>query len=160
MKRKSLDKPWKIITNYPRLILHVRSNIPTDGNGIPFHRTRHLRRFGSHFQSRMFYFPLHFTCNQKHMECFICKLPKQIKQAIRCWREFIPPVHHSLSSLSKLPSLLLFFPPAQSSRLIAVSVPSVSASTLSSVIGVGFVSAPDVHYPVCFLLVLKMCRFV
>lgn len=105
-------KPNRIVQTPVQILygLPVHTNISQNHNRIPFPRRRHLRTFGLHSESRIFYFPLHFTHNQKHVECFICRLEKQIKQAILCWKELILPVDQDSSSVSKLPSSLLSFP--------------------------------------------------
>lgn len=106
----------------------VRHNISGDRNRIPIHGRGHLRTFGSHFETRMFYFPLHFTHNRKHMECFICRLQKQIKPAILCWKKIYSSCGSEVS-LCVHTSIPITFS-LQSSRLMATSVPSVIASAL------------------------------
>lgn len=96
----------------------------------------------------MFYFPLHFTHNQKHMECFICRLQKRIKQALLHWEEFILPVAQKSSSVYT--SKPITFSP-QSARLMAASLLSVIASSLDGVIGAGLIFPLDAHYSLLFL---------
>lgn len=112
-----------------------------------------MRTCGSHFESRMFCFSLHFTNNQKHTECFICRLQKQIKQAILYQEEFILPVAQKSSSVYTSKPITCS---PHSARLIATSLLSVTAPSLGGVMGAGLIFPPDAHYSILFCF-LKMC---